>query len=140
MINYSIYKVDTGEIIIRGTSTIKEDILPLLTQDTNVIFESSTNYSYVDNHEIITMPEKPGIDYIFSYAEKKWVKDIEGMKTKALRQRNNLLAEGPDRISPMWWTSMTEQEQQAWTFYRQALLDITKQADYPEFIVWPIKP
>jgi len=140
MINYSIYRVNTGEIIIRGTAQLQEDILPLLDSTTNVIFEQSTNYNYVDNGVIVYMPEKPGVDYIFNYVEKKWIKDIEGMKTKALNKRNALLADGPDRINPMWWSSMTEQEQQAWTFYRQALLDITKQADYPEFIVWPIKP
>lgn len=140
MINYSIYKVDTGEIITRGTSTIKEDIYPLLTPETNVVFDASTNYSYVENGEIVSMPEKPGIDYIFSYTEKKWVKDLDGMEKRALKLRDQLLAEGPDRISPMWWASMTTQEQAAWTQYRQDLLDITGQADYPEFIVWPIKP
>lgn len=140
MINYSIYKVDTGEIITRGTSTIKEDIYPLLTPETNVVFDASTNYSYVENGEIVSMPEKPGVDYIFSYTEKKWVKDLDGMEKRALKFRDQLLAEGPDRINPMWWSSMSPEEQQAWSQYRQNLLDITSQTDYPETIVWPIKP
>lgn len=140
MIHYTIYKIDTGEIIIKGTAQVQEDVYSLLDTTTNVIFEQSTNFSYVDNGIIVSMPEKPGVDYIFSYAEKKWVKDLDGMRTRALKYRDTLLAEGPDRISPMWWSSMTEQEQAAWTQYRQDLLDVTDQADYPEFIIWPIKP
>lgn len=140
MIYYSIYKKDNGQIVLRGTAQFIEDVSKLIDDTTDVIYEQSKDNSFVENGIIIDMPEKPSDDYIFDYTSKNWIKNIEGIKTKVLLLRDQLLKEGPDRISPIWWNSMTEQEQQAWAQYRQDLLDITGQADYPEFIVWPIKP
>lgn len=95
---------------------------------------------YVENNAVVDMPTKPSGEYIFNYTSKQWEFDSVAADTKAKQQRDKLLAEGPDRISPLWWNSMTPQQQQEWEYYRQSLLDITGQADYPEFIVWPIKP
>jgi len=106
------------------------------------ILEGKADYNtqYIDNNKVVDMPTKPSGEYIFNYTSKQWEFDRVTAEKKALQQRNKLLAEGPDRINPIWWASMTTQEQAAWTQYRQDLLDITGQADYPEFIVWPIKP
>lgn len=75
------------------------------------------------------------IDGSFSY-----VKEYNEYLIEALQKRNALLADGPDRISPVWWEAMTLEEQQSWIDYRQALLDVTSQPNYPQEIVWPIKP
>lgn len=50
-----------------------------------------------------------------------------------------------DKISPMRWNSMSDTEKQAWTDYRQALLDITDQPGFPwdgdvDKAPWPVKP
>lgn len=139
MKNFVVY-LDNGEIVRSG---ICQDAL-VSAQATNneyVIEAEVTNeYQYVENSVVIDMPPKPNGFYTFNYDSKQWEFDYTAAEDQAIIQRNQLLAEGPDRISPLWWASMSEQEQQAWTFYRQALLDITEQADYPEFIVWPIKP
>lgn len=95
---------------------------------------------YIKDGVIVDLPTKPYGEYTFNYTSKQWEFDSVAADTKAKQQRDKLLAEGPDRINPMWWSSMTSQEQASWTQYRQDLLDITGQADYPEFIVWPIKP
>lgn len=132
-----------GQIV--GSGVIQEEVLYTVSpiEDANVIVglhaDPSTNV-YYENGSIVSMPPRPSLNHKFDYDNKQWVFDTESAEAKALEQRDKLLAEGPDRINPMWWSSMTEQEQQAWTFYRQALLDITEQPDYPEFIVWPIKP
>lgn len=130
---------------IKGSGVIQEEakdfIQPLA--DCSVVFgvhaDPSSNV-YYDGTNVVSMPNKPSDNHIFDYAAKKWVFDLKKAEDKALKQRDKLLAEGPDRISPMWWSAMTNKEQMAWAQYRQDLLDITGQADYPEFIVWPIKP
>ena len=139
MKNYIIYN-NLGKILRTGTC-LDGDFLYQVGQD-EYILEGSANpdlYYIVDN-EVVELPTKPSENHYFDYATKQWVFNFELADSKAKYARDRLLAEGPDRISPVWWSSMTEQEQQAWTFYRQALLDITEQPDYPEFIVWPIKP
>lgn len=139
MKNYIVYE-DLGKILKVGYCP---DIdFTLQVQGTEKIIEGIANPStqYIDNNTVVDMPEKPQGEYRFNYSTKSWEFDRETAEKNAISKRNQLLKDGPDRISPMWWASMTEQEQQAWTFYRQALLDITSQSDYPEFIVWPIKP
>jgi hypothetical protein len=38
---------------------------------------------------------------------------------------------------PLRWGSLTSTEQAAWSTYRQALLDVPQQADFPNNITWP---
>ena len=50
-----------------------------------------------------------------------------------------------DKVSPMRWNAMTEAQRQAWTDYRQALLDIPQRPGFPwggdvEKAPWPVKP
>lgn len=101
---------------------------------------SNPSLFYFENNTLFSKPDKPNGEYTFNYDIKQWEFDRAAAETKALDKRNQLLAEGPDRISPMWWSSMEQEEQQSWTDYRQALLDITSQPNYPQEIVWPTKP
>ena len=54
-------------------------------------------------------------------------------------KREQLLKESVDIINAVRWSSMTEEQQGALTTYRQALLDITAQEDFPNDITWPEK-
>ena len=127
---------------ITKVGQIEEDVVSLqVGEGENYLLATADfNTQYVEKGIIVDMPEKPYGEYVFNYDTKQWEFDAVTADLKAKQKRDKLLAEGPDRISPMWWSSMTTQEQMAWTQYRQDLLDITGQADYPEFIVWPIKP
>jgi Phage tail assembly chaperone protein len=140
VINYTIYEGQTGEITITGVAQKESDIVNLLSGTQQYLLEKSYFNQYIENDIIVNMPLKPEGEYIFDYSKKEWVFDIETATKKALYKRDQLLAEGPDRISPVWWSSMTTEEQKAWTDYRQALLDITEQPNYPQEIVWPTKP
>lgn len=54
----------------------------------------------------------------------------------AREQRNRLLADCD-------WTQLADYaraDKSDWTAYRKALRDVTKQADFPESIVWPTTP
>lgn len=145
MSGYFIIKCQNNGKILQ-TSFTSEDIKILNENEYYIDLEtyqkinSNPSLFYFENNTLFSKPDKPNGEYTFNYDIKQWEFDRATAETKALAKRNQLLAEGPDRISPMWWASMTTQEQAAWTQYRQDLLDITGQADYPEFIVWPIKP
>lgn len=56
--------------------------------------------------------------------------------------RDHLLHTSVDPIvsNPLRWADLTTQEQNAWSAYRTALLDITDQAGFPHSVTWPTKP
>jgi hypothetical protein len=45
-----------------------------------------------------------------------------------------------DRITPMWWESLTAEQQQEVRDYRQALLDVPQQPGFPADVTWPEPP
>lgn len=139
MINF-YFRDNKGKILMSGFCREEELALQKLDNAILEIGEADVTKNYYKNNSLKEYPQKPEGFYNFNYETELWEIDIKKTEEDVLLKRDTLLAEGPDRISPMWWASMSEQEQQAWIFYRQALLDITGQADYPEFIVWPIKP
>lgn len=101
---------------------------------------SNPDNQYVENGLLVDMPLKPDGFYVFDYNVKQWVFDEQMAISIVMQQRDLLLKDGPDRISPIWYDSMTEQQRQEWADYRQALLDITSQPNYPHDIIWPVKP
>jgi hypothetical protein len=132
-----------GEII--GSGMVQEELLHTVPkiEDAQVyagIHADPAELVYFNGTELVSMPPKPIGEYKFDYETKQWIYDTESAISKALAKRDQLLADGPDRISPIWWASMAFEQQQQWTSYRQALLDITEQINYPEHIVWPTKP
>lgn len=136
---FIIYK-ENGQIIRDGCC--QDDVFDLQARDDEFILESDATWegNYVDNGVVLPLPIKPDGYYVFDYSAKEWIFDYTSADTAAKQQRDILLAEGPDRISPLWWSTMTQEEQQSWTDYRQALLDITSQPNYPQEITWPTKP
>lgn len=57
-------------------------------------------------------------------------------------QRDGLLESEVDPIvtNPLRWGSLSDEQQLAFTVYRQNLLDITEQEGFPHNVVWPTKP
>jgi hypothetical protein len=139
MKSYIIY--DTLGKILRTGTCLDSDYQYQVGHD-EFIMEGKAfpDKQYIVGGNIIDLPLKPEGIYFFDYTTKEWVFNIELGTEAALQKRDKLLADGPDRISPVWWSSMTPEEQQAWTDYRQALLDITEQPNYPQEIIWPTKP
>ena len=69
-------------------------------------------------------------------------RSTEQKASDARTQRDQLLISEVDPIvtNPLRWAELSSTEQQAWTDYRTALLDVPQQASFPEDIVWPTKP
>ncbi|WMM95344.1 tail fiber assembly protein [Roseobacter phage CRP-125] len=57
-------------------------------------------------------------------------------------ERDQKLATEVDPIvsNPLRWGSLSDEQQLAFTVYRQNLLDITEQEGFPHNVVWPTKP
>jgi hypothetical protein len=116
-----------------------------------------------NTHEVVS-GDAPGlplywVPYALSYAEGQWaIADQElydallpqaeiayqrllETKGSAVRsERNQLLKDRVDAISPLRLEAMASEQQAAWRTYRQALLDVPQQPGFPLTIVWPVKP
>lgn len=93
---------------------------------------------YIQDNELIKIPDSPGIGYIFNYDLKQWVADPNSMSLEIKMQRDQLLYQSD-------WTQipnnpLTSEKQQEWAVYRQQLRDITSQSGYPFNVVWPTQP
>lgn len=63
------------------------------------------------------------------------------METAVRKGRDRRLIEMDAVVSnPLRWASLTEEQQQAWVVYRQALLDVPQQEGFPTDVTWPTKP
>ena len=70
---------------------------------------------------------------------------IAERQAELIRGERYLRLRDCDKISPMRWLAMTDEQRQAWTDYRQALLDIPQQPGFPwggdpARAPWPVKP
>lgn len=62
---------------------------------------------------------------------------------KAIREERDMKLEtevDPIVSNPLRWSSMTTEQQNAWSQYRTDLLNITEQEGFPETVTWPTKP
>jgi hypothetical protein len=138
-VNFYIYE-QNGKIVRVGSTTQSDIQLNVADGQRYGIGEATLDRHYVDNGHLIELPEKPGDNYLFDYTSKTWQPDILMATTRAIEKRNQLLANGPDRVNPLWWAAMSTTEKAEVAEYRQALLDITNQQGYPIQIDWPPVP
>lgn len=138
MKHFVIYQTD-GRVLRYGTCM--DETFNMQAQGGESIIEAEfTGNQYVENGALVNMPEQPSDDYVFDYETKAWMLDLQIAAAKVYAKRDQLLRDGPDRISPMWWASMTAAQQQEWTDYRQALLDVPQQPGFPTDVVYPVAP
>lgn len=131
--------INTGRVVRYGQC--QDETFDLQANEGERVLEAGfTGNQYVADGQLVNMPPQPSADHVFDYDTMTWVFDTAGAAAKAIFERNQLLREGPDRISPVWWNSMTPEQQQAWAQYRQDLLDIPQQPEFPAVIIWPTAP
>lgn len=125
---YTTYDPETG-ILISQIGTDDESTVPtLLGNKPYVPGHYDGNVYYVVNGQITPRPPQPEPQ-----------PTIEQQETMIRRQRTVLLSE-VDKINPVWFASLTAQQQQELVAYRQALLDVPQQAGFPQSVTWPTKP
>lgn len=79
---------------------------------------------------------------IAAYTPPSGEKVAEVAAFHARAERDRILKDEVDPIvsNSLRWADMTAEEQNAWTAYRTALLNISDQAGFPHNINWPTKP
>ena len=92
---------------------------------------------WIDAGVVTEFPPKPSPFHTFNYTTKQWIdpRTNETQWVVVRAERNKLLVASD-------WTQMPDApdaNKAAWATYRQALRDITVQAD-PFNIVWPVAP
>jgi len=140
--NYTIYDPASGQII-NTISSADQDIIDINLQDKSFvegIFDAT--HFYIKHNQPVEFPNKPTRDhmrYIWDWNQLTWIVDAE-MTINHVRQQRNLLLADVDRVNPVWYASLTADQQQELITYRQALLAVPQQAGFPESVEWPAKP
>jgi hypothetical protein len=128
-----------GKIV--GCFAIPDVDVDLMTSGYSYIEEKSDpQHQYVNNNQIIDLPEKPAEGYDFDYDSKSWMPNYGFLDVIAKNKRALLLADSD-------WTDTVSAKLRLgdalyleWQTYRQALRDITSQSGYPFNVVWPTPP
>lgn len=133
----TFFDQDTGQIIATFSGDI--EIMDLSAYDSySSIEQKGDPYTqYVEDGQVVDMPEKPNKDSVFNYAIKQW-QDLSDdvLDTQARTKRDTLLFASD-------WTQLPDVSiatKESWATYRQQLRDITTQSGYPSNIVWPTPP
>ena len=101
----------------------------------------TSDHSYFDlvQQQVVAKPQKPSNQHVWNTDNKNWMLDLNLLATKERTCRNQLLSQ-LDRVNPVWYATLTAEQQAELAVYRQALLDVPQQADFPANIAWPTKP
>ena len=139
---YTIYNPATGEIF--SVLSTHDPELAALNIGTNSYVEGDYDAQkyYVHNGQAVGKPVDPSTEttcYTFDYVTKSWTIDHLQTANRARQLRDRLLVQ-IDRINPVWYASLAEEQQQDLVAYRQHLLAVPEQAAFPTAIDWPAKP
>lgn len=103
---------------------------------------NSKEYTVIDG-KLVRKPPVPSNEpwhvYEFDKNSKSFVLNI-AKTDKTARNLRRELFKNVDKVNPIWLSQMNAVQQLQVANYRQDLLDITKQTNYPVQIVWPIVP
>ena len=134
---YTTYDIKTGRI----TGTTND--IDRAQSEPNILGQYNASDYYIVNKQPVKYPPKPKgpsyLVYSFDFTNNSWVLDIPASDIKARQFRSQLFSY-VDKVNPIWLASMNAVQQLQVANYRQDLLDITKQDNYPVDIVWPIVP
>jgi hypothetical protein len=141
---YTLYNSVTGEIQGQFTSSNPNMINVNLKDKSYIEGKFDSSKFYID---LITLqpanksvnPSTPWTQYNFDYNTKTWVLDTE-TSINLLRKYRNQLLDAVDRVNPIRYASLSQEQQTDLITYRQALLDIPQQTGFPETVAWPTKP
>ena len=126
MNQYSIYDIDTGVIIGHViTSTQTRDQLNQIYSGIVEGLYDIGQYRIENDQVVLIVPDNANL--------------IQQQHQSIRTERDQLLFQ-VDRVNPVWYAALTDQQQTELQTYRQALLDVPQQAGFPTEIDWPAKP
>mgnify|MGYP003525296450 FL=1 len=136
---FTIYDEATGRITVSGTSFIPEAGMPLEPGQAILLGVATDNpgQSYICDGEIVAMPLRPSDSHEFDYSTRQWVPNAQMAWALARIERDRILRSSDWRVTKA--AELGQPIDLAWAVYRQALRNITLQAD-PLNIIWPTVP
>ena len=142
--NYTIFDPTTGEIISTMSAPSYADIESHLSDKSFIEGNFTGSRFYVDIPtttvvEKSTDPSSDTVKYDWKYDTKSWIVNVQATAELIRSQRSSLLY-AIDRINPVWYNSLSAEQQTQLAQYRQLLLDVPQQAGFPTQIEWPTKP
>jgi hypothetical protein len=138
---YTYYNSDSGEII-GIIDTNDADLAQLhLAEKTWINGEYNSDRYYIDQGQPVIKPATPldGFDYDFDWNTKTWQLNFDKTSQRVRQLRDNELNQ-VDRVNPVWYATLTSEQQQQLVSYRQALLAVPQQSGFPVTVNWPAKP
>lgn len=131
---YSIIDPTTNIIIGRATSQAMARGRPMIPGEWPI------GTSYVKSGVVLPLPPTPGgLIYQWNKNTEVWDTDLPAT-IKQQRQRRDQLLTAVDQVNPLWFASLTAEQQAELAGYRSALLAVPQQPGFPTDITWPAKP
>ncbi|WP_034387314.1 phage tail assembly chaperone [Comamonas composti] len=137
MTPFVLYQAADGRVLSSGTSFNPQSLAGVGQGILVVERPCDPCGSYVKDGQLIPMPVSPGEGYRFNYSSKMWELDLARAWHLVRIRRDTLLTESDWRLARAMEAG--EPLSPEWRAYRQALRDVTDQAD-PLVIVWPMPP
>lgn len=138
---YTYYDPNSGEII--GVIDTNDSNLAQmhLADKTWIPGEYKFDRYYIDQGQPVLKPDQPrdGFDYNFDWTTKTWKLDIDRTSQRVRQVRDSELAQ-VDKVNPVWYSSLSAEQQSELAVFRQALLDVPQQSGFPTATIWPPKP
>jgi len=137
--NYTKYHPTTGEITSRLTITDSASLQANLPDEHYLdgLYHPDQHYIDIATKTPIAKPVKPTANHTWDANNKIW---IDADLINRIRIQRNQLLIAIDKINPVWYASLTAEQQQELATYRIALLNVPQQANFPTAIEWPLKP
>jgi hypothetical protein len=139
---YTIYNPQTGEIQHTVSGLDTDQVEANLTGRSYIVGNYNSTESYIVDGAAVSKPPRPESDihyYKFDYANKTWQIDLDQSTLRSRQLRNSLLA-SVDRINPVWYATLTSEQQAQLAQYRLDLLAVPQQSNFPNQVNWPSKP
>lgn len=133
---YSVFDPVTGQILATINDST-ESGFPANSVMGN--YNDQEHYFDLATHTIIDKPASPSACHAWNANTKTWDLDTAQATIVARQQRDQRLSE-IDRVNPIWYASLTAEQQQELIAYRQQLLDVPQQESFPTAIDWPNWP
>jgi len=133
---YSTYDPVTGQIL----STIYDSSDSQIPDNSILgIYNDQSHYIDITNKIAIAKPIQPSDNHIWNFENKTWLLDTNKL-SRSLRISRNKLLKLIDQVNPIWYASLTVEQQTELAAYRTALLNVPQQTGFPTTVDWPIKP
>jgi hypothetical protein len=124
MMNFTVYNPETGEILYNLTCNDQTTADVNLTNCNFIQGTYSGELYYIENNQPIA----------------KTTQLDTNLLAQSVRKNRNQQLDIIDRINPVWYSSLTTEQQSDLVVYRQQLLDVPQQAGFPTQVEWPSKP